>query len=214
MADINNNSSQSQSQPQLVAVKRDRSPAPTAMNVAPLAKRPSLAAPQSSLGGTLTTVARPPQLPGSAENNKREVKLLMQSVKSMFIETLPQLSPDLINKFVFGGEHKILVLVLGDQVVGGISFRSFQPQGFAEIAICAVKPAVARLGHQLMNMFKYYLGLRGIKHLLTHADRSNVAYYREEGFSERIRIPVAIYLRHVKHDMKTKLMHCELKPVR
>jgi len=81
-----------------------------------------------------------------------------------------------------------LVALKRDKVIGGISFRPFLPQGFAEIAFCAVTSSeqVRGYGTRLMNHLKEAVKLDSITHFLTYADNFAIGYFRKNGFSKTV----------------------------
>lgn len=59
-------------------------------------------------------------------------------VKNIFATQLPKMPREYIARLVFDRKHRSLVAVKGGRVVGGICYRPFLTQRFAEIAFCAV----------------------------------------------------------------------------
>jgi histone acetyltransferase len=59
---------------------------------------------------------------------------------------------------VFDRKHQSLAICKGDDVIGGICFRPYFPQQFAEIAFCAITASeqVKGYGTRLMNHLKVY----------------------------------------------------------
>jgi histone acetyltransferase len=77
----------------------------------------------------------------------------------------------------------------GDKVIGGISFRPFLPQGFAEIAFCAITSSeqVKGYGTRLMNHLKEAVKMDKISHFLTYADNFAIGYFKKQGFTKTVR---------------------------
>ncbi|XP_017850507.1 histone acetyltransferase KAT2A-like [Drosophila busckii] len=139
---------------------------------------------------------------------------IMLSVKSVYMETLPKMPPKFISKMMFDGVHKTLALLVNGSTIGAICFRLFPDEGFTEITFCAVTMARQNegFGRYLMNMLKDFVGEKGIMHLLTHADCNAVGYFRKQGFSENIGLPLAVYRPLIKEYDNAKLMHIHLEP--
>ena len=73
------------------------------------------------------------------------------------------------------------------QTIGGITYRPFQEQRFAEIAFCAITATeqVRGYGTRLMNQTKEAAAKRdGCTRFLTYADNSAVGYFAKQGFTK------------------------------
>eukprot|EP00731_Ephydatia_muelleri_P008459 Em0004g797a len=62
----------------------------------------------------------------------------MLGLKCVFSYQLPRMPKEYITRLVFDSKHHSLALTKGNTVVGGICFRMFPTQNFAEIVFCAV----------------------------------------------------------------------------
>lgn len=58
------------------------------------------------------------------------------------------------------------------RVIGGITFRPFASQAFAEIVFCAITSTeqVKGYGTRLMNQLKEHVKTEGVEYFLTYAD--------------------------------------------
>ena len=67
-------------------------------------------------------------------------------------------------------------------MIGGICFRAFPTQNFAEIVFCAITSSeqVKGYGTHLMNYLKDYCIRQGILHLLTYADSFAIGYFKKQ----------------------------------
>jgi histone acetyltransferase len=121
---------------------------------------------------------------GSRTNN-----IWLTQVKNIFGTQLPKMPREYIARLVFDRKHRSLVAIKKDRVIGGISFRPFLPQGFAEIAFCAITSSeqVKGYGTRLMNHLKEAVKRDGITHFLTYADNFAIGYFRKQGFSKTVR---------------------------
>ena len=73
------------------------------------------------------------------DNTLHTLKLLTD-VKNVYSRQLPNMPKEYICKLVFNKTHRsIAVLKNGKHVIGGITYRIFVDQKFAEIAFCAVE---------------------------------------------------------------------------
>ena len=65
---------------------------------------------------------------------------LLTDVKNVYSRQLPNMPKEYICKLVFNKTHRtIAVLKNGSHVIGGITYKTFADQNFAEIAFCAVE---------------------------------------------------------------------------
>lgn len=60
------------------------------------------------------------------------------TLKNIFAKQLPKMPKDYIVRLVLDRNHRSLLLLKNNAVVGGITFRPFFSQGFLEIAFCAI----------------------------------------------------------------------------
>jgi histone acetyltransferase len=113
---------------------------------------------------TVPVVFRVIRNDGTRMNN-----IWLTQVKNIFGTQLPKMPREYIARLVFDRKHRSLVALKRDRVIGGISFRPFLPQGFAEIAFCAITSSeqVKGYGTRLMNHLKEAVKKDGITHFLT-----------------------------------------------
>lgn len=65
--------------------------------------------------------------------------IILTGLKNIFQKQLPKMPREYIARLVFDRAHWSLAIVKrGLEVVGGITYRPFDGQGFAEIVFCAV----------------------------------------------------------------------------
>ncbi|KAH8387060.1 hypothetical protein KR093_004460, partial [Drosophila rubida] len=140
---------------------------------------------------------------------------IMLVLQSLFGQQLPEMPADYISRLVFDHNHKCLALVRMHQTIGGICFRLFRSQGFAEIVFCAVTigDQLKGYGSHLMNQLKDFAVSQKIMHLITYADCNAIGYFRKQGFSDTIRLNLETYKGFIKEYNCATLMHCELHPV-
>lgn len=60
------------------------------------------------------------------------------AIKEIFSKQLPKMPKEYIVRLVFDRNHRSLLLLKQNRVLGGICFRPFKEQGFLEIAFCAI----------------------------------------------------------------------------
>lgn len=106
----------------------------------------------------------------------------LTQVKNIFATQLPKMPREYIARLVFDRKHRSLLAVKRDRVVGGICFRPFVSQRFAEIAFCAITSSeqVKGYGTRLMNHLKEAVKLDGLTHFLTYADNYAIGYFRKQ----------------------------------
>eukprot|EP00520_Triparma_pacifica_P015522 CAMPEP_0118641624 /NCGR_PEP_ID=MMETSP0785-20121206/5397_1 /TAXON_ID=91992 /ORGANISM="Bolidomonas pacifica, Strain CCMP 1866" /LENGTH=348 /DNA_ID=CAMNT_0006533113 /DNA_START=501 /DNA_END=1544 /DNA_ORIENTATION=- len=97
-------------------------------------------------------------------------------------------------------------------MVGGICYRAYEQEKFAEIAFCAVQASqqVKGYGSVVMNLLKEQ-GLReGIEYFITYADNYAVGYFKKLGFTKGITMPRGRYLGLIKDYDGGTMMECYL----
>ncbi|KAL5496772.1 hypothetical protein EMCRGX_G013130 [Ephydatia muelleri] len=138
----------------------------------------------------------------------------MLGLKCVFSYQLPRMPKEYITRLVFDSKHHSLALTKGNTVVGGICFRMFPTQNFAEIVFCAVasNEQVKGYGTHMMNNLKDYCIRHHITHLLTYADAFAIGYFKKQGFCKDIKVPRSVYVGYIKDYEGATLMECELNP--
>eukprot|EP00210_Caulerpa_lentillifera_P008028 g7665.t1 len=123
------------------------------------------------------------------EDSIHTSKLLID-IKNVYSRQLPNMPRDYICKLVLDKSHRsVVVLKGGKTMIGGITYRIFGHQNFAEIAFCAVEglEQVQGVGTRLMNYCKSYARKYDkIEKLLTYADNNAIGYFEKQGFVKRV----------------------------
>lgn len=79
------------------------------------------------------------RFPVVTNDGKPESMIILTGLKNIFQKQLPKMPREYIARLVFDRAHYSLAIVKrGLEVVGGITYRPFDGQGFAEIVFCAV----------------------------------------------------------------------------
>lgn len=78
------------------------------------------------------------------------------TLKNIFARQLPKMPKDYIVRLVFDRRHYSLAILRKGVIIGGICYRPYLEQRFAEIAFCAVNSTeqVRGFGTVLMNQLK------------------------------------------------------------
>jgi histone acetyltransferase len=100
------------------------------------------------------------------------MKMLID-LKNIIARQLPKMPKEYIVKLIFDRKHEAMVIVKNEtKIIGGICFRMFESQKFAEIAFLAVtaQEQVKGYGTRLMNKYKEEMQRRGVEFMLTYAD--------------------------------------------
>jgi histone acetyltransferase len=118
-----------------------------------------------------------------------------------------------IARLVFDRNHRSMVGFKSNRVVGGITFRPFFTQGFAEIAFCAItgNEQVKGYGTRLMNHLKDYCQSVGVFRFLTYADNYAIGYFKKQGFTKEISLEEKRYKGYIKDYDGGTLMECVLR---
>lgn len=101
------------------------------------------------------------------------------------------------------------------KVIGGICYRPFDEQEFAEIVFCAVASTeqVKGYGSFIMNHLKDYVsGHTNVKHFLTYADNYAVGYFRKQGFTTEITLDKRKWVGYIKDYEGGTIMQCTMVP--
>lgn len=125
---------------------------------------------------------------------------VLLELKNIFQKQLPKMPKEYVTRLLFDIKHRSVVVHSRQEqkVIGGICFRPFYEQGFAEIVFCAVNSdsQIKGYGEFMMNMLKhtirteFALAVKGgssrIVYLLTYADNHAIGYFRKQGFTKEI----------------------------
>lgn len=137
----------------------------------------------------------------------------LMTLKNIFSKQLPKMPKEYIVRLVFDRKHKSMVIVKGaSEVVGGICYRPFYSQHFAEIAFCAITASeqVKGYGTRLMNHVKEYAKTEGIHHFLTYADNYAIGYFKKQGFSKQVSMAKENWMGYIKDYDGGTLMECAI----
>jgi len=108
------------------------------------------------------------------------------SAKNVFANQLPKMPKEYIARLVLDRNHRTMVIQQGCRVIGGICYRPFFSQRFAEIVFCAVQSVEQGKGYgrHIMAHLKEHVKTEGIDHFLTYADNYAIKYFAKQGFSK------------------------------
>lgn len=116
-----------------------------------------------------------------------------------------------IVKLAFDRHHESMVILKNNtKVIGGICYRQYKSQRFAEVAFLAVtaNEQVRGYGTRLMNKFKEHMQKQGIEYLLTYADNFAIGYFKKQGFTKEHRMPQERWKGFIKDYDGGTLMEC------
>jgi len=102
---------------------------------------------------------------------------------------------------------------LREKVIGGICYRPFITQTFAEIVFCAVSSGEQSRGYGaiVMNYFKHHARSIGIKHFFTYADNFAVGYFKKQSFTSNITLDQRYWAGYIKDYEGATLMQCTVE---
>jgi histone acetyltransferase len=149
--------------------------------------------------------------------NDRQLKnmKMLIDLKNIFARQLPKMPKEYIVKLVFDRNHEAMALVKNKtKIIGGICFRMFEEQKFAEIAFLAVTATeqVKGYGTRLMNKFKEFMQARQVEYLVTYADNYAIGYFKKQGFSKEIKMSQERYKGYIKDYDGGTQMECFIHP--
>lgn len=136
---------------------------------------------------------------------------LMIDLKNIIARQLPKMPKEYIVKLLFDRKHEAMVIVKNKtKIIGGICFRVFESQKFAEIVFLAVtgNEQVRGYGTRLMNKYKEEMQRRGMEYLLTYADNYAIGYFKKQGFSKTIKMPLERWKGYIKEYDGGTFMEC------
>ncbi|GLD95338.1 hypothetical protein PINS_up003982 [Pythium insidiosum] len=148
-----------------------------------------------------------------SNDGEPEHMVQLTTLKNIFARQLPKMPREYIVRLVFDRNHRSMVILKnGKHVIGGICYRPFEPNHFAEIAFCAINAAdqVKGYGTRLMNHLKEYVKASGITHFLTYADNYAIGYFKKQGFAKVVSMPKSNWFGYIKDYDGGTLMECTI----
>ncbi|OAD08851.1 hypothetical protein MUCCIDRAFT_135379, partial [Mucor lusitanicus CBS 277.49] len=147
----------------------------------------------------------------------RQSMILLTGLKNIFQKQLPKMPKEYIARLVYDSRnHRSIALIRSPhKVIGGICYRPFDEQEFAEIVFCAVASTeqVKGYGSFIMNHLKDYVsGHTNVKHFLTYADNYAVGYFRKQGFTTEITLDKRKWVGYIKDYEGGTIMQCTMVP--
>lgn len=138
----------------------------------------------------------------------------LMALKNIFSRQLPKMPREYIVRLVFDRRHISLAITRSGRVIGGICYRPFKDQKFAEIAFCAINSneQVRGYGTMLMNQLKVVAQSTSIEYFLTYADNFATGYFQKQGFSKHISMPRERWFGYIKDYDGGTLMECYVHP--
>ncbi|BGP41000.1 histone acetyltransferase [Rhodotorula kratochvilovae] len=145
-----------------------------------------------------------------------ESMIILTGLKNIFQKQLPKMPREYIARLVFDRAHWSMAIVKrGLEVVGGITYRPFEGQKFAEIVFCAITGTeqVKGYGSHLMNHLKDHVkASTSCRHFLTYADNYAIGYFKKQGFTKEIQLDRAVWAGYIKDYEGGTIMHCSMLP--
>ncbi|KAL0077240.1 hypothetical protein F4703DRAFT_1743196 [Phycomyces blakesleeanus] len=140
-------------------------------------------------------------------DSSRESMIFLTGLKNIFQKQLPKMPKEYIARLVYDRNHRSIALVRKPmKVIGGICYRPFDAQEFAEIVFCAIASTeqVKGYGSFLMNHLKDYISSHtNMKHFLTYADNYAIGYFKKQasdrcGFTTEITLDKRKWVGYIK----------------
>lgn len=134
------------------------------------------------------------------------------NLKNIFAKQLPKMPREYICRLVMDRNHRSMVVVKRGKVIGGICYRPYFPQQFAEIAFCAIstEEQVKGYGTRLMNHLKAQAIKDNLDHFLTYADNFAIGYFSKQEFHKTVLMPRERWAPYIKEYDGGTLMECEV----
>ncbi|KAI9284135.1 hypothetical protein BC943DRAFT_381404 [Umbelopsis sp. AD052] len=145
-----------------------------------------------------------------------ESMILLTGLKNIFQKQLPKMPKEYIARLVYDRNHLSMALIRKPlKVIGGICYRPFDKQEFAEIVFCAISSTeqVKGYGAHLMNHLKDYISAHtNMRHFLTYADNYATGYFRKQGFTTEITLDRHKWVGYIKDYEGGTIMQCTMVP--
>ncbi|KAG7565679.1 Acyl-CoA N-acyltransferase [Arabidopsis suecica] len=144
-----------------------------------------------------------------------EHMMCLVGLKNIFARQLPNMPKEYIVRLLMDRKHKSVMVLRGNLVVGGITYRPYRSQKFGEIAFCAITAdeQVKGYGTRLMNHLKQHArDVDGLTHFLTYADNNAVGYFVKQGFTKEIYLEKDVWHGFIKDYDGGLLMECKIDP--
>lgn len=134
------------------------------------------------------------------------------SLKNIFATQLPKMPKEYIVRLVLDRNHRSMCILKKNRVIGGICFRPFPTQRFAEIVFCAITSSeqVKGYGTRIMNHLKEHVKTEQIEYFLTYADNYAIGYFRKQGFTKNVSMPKERWKGYIKDYDGGTLMECRI----
>src|SRR6187402_170644 len=149
-------------------------------------------------------------------DNERESLIILTGLKCIFQKQLPKMPKDYIARLVYDRTHLSMAIVKKPlEVVGGITYRPFKGQKFAEIVFCAISSdqQVKGYGAHLMSHLKDYVKATSeVMHFLTYADNYAIGYFKKQGFTKEITLEKSLWMGYIKDYEGGTIMQCSMLP--
>ncbi|KAL0077510.1 histone acetyltransferase-like protein [Phycomyces blakesleeanus] len=149
-------------------------------------------------------------------DSSRESMIFLTGLKNIFQKQLPKMPKEYIARLVYDRNHRSIALVRKPmKVIGGICYRPFDAQEFAEIVFCAIASTeqVKGYGSFLMNHLKDYISSHtNMKHFLTYADNYAIGYFKKQGFTTEITLDKRKWVGYIKDYEGGTIMQCTMVP--
>lgn len=147
-------------------------------------------------------------------NPDTEPSTSLIALKNIFSRQLPKMPREYIVRLVFDKRHISLAILRGGRIIGGVCYRPYYEQRFAEIAFCAINSneQVKGYGTILMNALKHHVQKDKIEYFLTYADNFAIGYFQKQGFSKHVVMPKERWVGFIKDYDGGTLMECYIHP--
>jgi histone acetyltransferase len=134
------------------------------------------------------------------------------NLKNIFSTQLPKMPKEYIVRLVLDRNHHSMCLLKKNKVIGGICFRPFPSQAFAEIVFCAITSSeqVKGYGTRIMNHLKEQVKQQKLEYFLTFADNYAIGYFKKQGFTKQVSMPRERWVGYIKDYDGGTLMECRI----
>jgi len=134
------------------------------------------------------------------------------SLRNVFINQLPNMPINYVNKLVLDKKHKLVLLekcsMSKTKVIGGFCYRFFKKKDLIELVFLAVSTSEQgkSLGKELMKELKEIAIRLKIKAIITCADNNAINFFKKQGFSKSIAFPYSLWVGYIKEYEEITIM--------
>jgi len=134
------------------------------------------------------------------------------AMRRIVCEQLPNMPKDYVVRVLLDRHHRALCVLRAGRVIGGVVFRPFHSQAFAEIVFLAIAESEKHsgFGTKILNHAKEHVKKEGIRFFLTYADNTAIGFFVKMGFTKKKSMVRPRWEGFIKDYVRSTLMECKI----